>query len=128
MIASAEQYRLQKLRSSIKVGETVYVVPTDSRYFPFTATVISIGKKYIAINGVYKGDSKFTLDTFVNVCSDKCSSKYELHASEEDYNKYKSIALEACNLIARIKTKLSSMPLDTLCAINTIIENNAKNK
>ena len=42
----------------IKVGNKVYIVPEDTRYKPYYAEVIQIGKKYIRVNG-HISESRF---------------------------------------------------------------------
>ena len=121
MVTYVEQYRLQVLRLSIHVGGTVYVVPRDSRNRPFTAKVISAGSKYITIDSVYKGDSKFTKYRYINVCTDGIE-KYTLYATKEEYDSCNMLLSEIRELTNDIQAKLRYMSPAALCKIKDIIE------
>lgn len=121
MVTYVEQYRLQMLRLSIHVGGTVYVVPRDSRREPFTAKVISAGQKYITIDSVYKGDSKFTRYRFINACMDGIE-KYTLYATKEEYDSCNMLLSEIRELANDIQAKLRYMSPATLCKIKDIVE------
>lgn len=121
MITYVEHYRRQMLRLSIHVGGTVYVVPRDSRREPFTAKVIKIGPKYITIDSVYKGDSKFTHHKYTNICTDGIE-KYTLYATKEEYDSCNMLLSEIRGLANDIQVKLRYMSPATLCRINDIVE------
>ena len=50
--------------SGVKVGDTVYIVPSDSRDRPYESVVKTVGRKYITVdNGYY---TKFNKENGIN--------------------------------------------------------------
>lgn len=113
-----EKHRLKMLRH-IKENSAVYVVPMDPRCSPFTAEILSIGRKYITVSNIYKGDNKFTLTDFENICSDDIP-KYEIYATEQDYE----LRITIDELQMEIRKRLPYLSTDTLQKIFEIADNN----
>jgi hypothetical protein len=122
-ITYVKRHRIKMLRLSIKENNMVFVVPMDSRWSSHTAKVLGIGKKYITIDSVHKGDSKFTIDNFENICSDGIP-KYTLYASKEDYELCNTMRQEINYLTIKIKTGLPYLSPDMLQEILEIVDNN----
>lgn len=118
-----ERHRIKMLRLSIKENNEVFVVPMDSRWPSHTAKILGIGRKYITVNNVYKGDNRFTIDDFENICSDG-KPKYELYASKEDYELCNTMQQEIDYLTLKIKTGLPYISPDMLQEILEIVDNN----
>lgn len=98
---TAEQYRINKLKS-IKVGDTVYLVPYDSRTNPCTKKVISLGNKWLKVDYLHRSENKFDVMDNYRHTPDCGSENYELHASEEDYKRYQEINIEHNMLLNQI--------------------------
>ena len=63
-------------------GQDVYIVPSDSRNKPFHAKIVSIGSKYITVDGLHYTENKF----YISDLSHVNSTRYSLYLSEEHYN------------------------------------------
>lgn len=83
----ANQYRINKLKS-LKTGDTVYLVPYDSRINPFSTRIISLGNKWMKLDYMHRSENKFDVMNNYRHTPDLGSASYELHASEEDYKEY----------------------------------------
>ena len=105
----------------IKVGSQVYIVPRDIRTKPYYATVKSIGNKYITVEG-HPSYSRFSIYTHESA-DDKSgwNPRLTLYESEIDYQITQEIQDERCELISKIKNKLSSASLEKLEQIYKLI-------
>lgn len=81
---TAEQYRINKLKS-LKTGDTVYVIPNDTRNKPDTKEILSVGNKWLKLNNMHRSENKFDVTDNYKHTPDLGSSRYVLHASEEDF-------------------------------------------
>lgn len=71
-------------RDNVKVGDRLYVVPSDTRYNPWYFTVGKIGRKYIIDNYGYK---KIELGTNEIYRQDGVGAVEGVYLSEEEYHK-----------------------------------------
>lgn len=98
---TADKYRLNKLKS-LKVGDTVYLVPYDSRIEPCTKKIISLGNRWLKVDNMHRSENKFdVMDDYKHI-PDLGSSDYMLHASEEDYKRYQELNIEQEELMKQI--------------------------
>lgn len=98
---TAEEYRISKLKS-LKTGDTVYLVPYDSRYHPCTKKIISLGNKWLKVDNLHRSENEFNIMDNYKHTPDLGSESYELHASEEDYKTYIKLSIEQDELLRNI--------------------------
>lgn len=98
---TAEQYRINKLKS-LKTGDTVYLVPNDTRYHSCTKTIISLGNKWLKVDLLHRSENKFDVTDNYKHTPDLGSASYKLHASEEDYKTYMYLSIEQDDLLRKI--------------------------
>lgn len=98
---TADKYRLNKLKS-LKVGDTVYLVPYDSRIKPCTKKIISLGNKWLKVDNMHRSENKFDVMDDYKHTPDLGSSGYILHASEEDCKRYHELNIEQEELMRQI--------------------------
>lgn len=98
----------------IQKGDKVYIVPSDTRIKPYYATVKSIGRAYITVNG-HPSYSRFSIYIHKSV-PDRTGwdPQLTLYKSEEDYQIEQKIQNERCQLINNIKNKLTDATLGEL--------------
>lgn len=65
---------------NLQKGQSVYIVPSDKRYEPFYAKVLSIGSKYITVDNIRKNENKFFIQYLCNT-----DGRYKLYLSKEHY-------------------------------------------
>ena len=65
--------------SGIKVGDTVYIVPSDSRDRPYESVVKTVGRKYITVVGGYY--TKFDKEN--GICPEWCN--WRMYSSKQAY-------------------------------------------
>lgn len=127
LIREHEKYRLDKLRAKIQSINSevthLYVVPSDSRYSPFNAPLLKIGHKYLQVGGLHRSECRFKTGEFAHV-DDKgfLDYQYVLHASQEDYEKYKYILSEINSLSEAIGHRLPYLSIRKLKEILKITE------
>lgn len=110
---TAEQYRINKLKS-LKTGDTVYVIPKDTRNKPFTKEILSVGSKWLKLNHIHRSENKFDVTNDYRHTPDLGSSSYELHASEEDYKIFCDMCEEHIKLLKQIEILEINSGIDTL--------------
>lgn len=118
-----ERHRIEMLKQNIKKNNTVFVVPNDSRWSSFTAKILRVGRVYITVDDIYKGDNRFTIGNFENICSDYIP-KYTLYASKEDYELCNTMKQEIDHLTAEIKIGLQYISPNILQKILEIVNDN----
>lgn len=73
----------------MKKGDKVYVVYKDARNRPHYSNIISVGSKYITIDGVHRDYSRFDKITKESVDTQNgWNCRAVLFESEEAYNEY----------------------------------------
>lgn len=91
---TAEQYRINKLKS-LKTGDTVYLVPTNyNNHNPCIRKIISLGNRWMKLDYMHRSENKFDVTNDYKHTPDLGSADWEIHASEEDYKKYREINIE----------------------------------
>lgn len=99
---TADQYRLNKLKS-LKVGDTVYLIPYDTKYRkPSNVKIISLGRKWMKLDLLHRSENKFDVMDDYKHTPELGSSDYFIHASEEDYKKYQELKTEYNQLLNQI--------------------------
>lgn len=102
-------------------GDKVYIVPSDTRIKPYYATVKSVGRAYITVDG-HISYSRFSIYTHKSV-PDRTGwdPQLTLYESEEDYQAEQKIQNERHQLINKIKNKLPDATLSELKEIYKLI-------
>lgn len=110
----ANEYRKNKLKS-LKVGDTVYIVPYDKRNKPFTSTISSLGSKWLKVNNMNRSENSFNiLEGYRHVDSTTGVSRYTIYASEEDIKECERLDSEMDELYKTIKSLQSQSNIETL--------------
>lgn len=110
---TANEYRINKLKS-LKVGDTVYLVPTNANNHSCTRDIISLGKKWLKVDLMHRSENKFDVTDSYKHTPEFGSSDYELHASEEDYRIYIQLSLEQDELLRQVYLLQSKSDIEVL--------------
>lgn len=105
----------------IQKGDKVYIVPSDTRTKPYYVTVKSVGRAYITVDS-HPSYSRFSIYTHKSVLDRTgWDPQLTLYESEEDYQLEQKIQNERCQLINKIKNKLSDATLGELKEIYNLM-------
>lgn len=110
---TAEQYRINKLKS-LKAGDTVYLVPHDTRYQPCIREILSVGTKWLKLDLMHKSENRFDITNGYKHMPDLGSSSYIIHASEEDYKIFCNMREEHFKLLQEVDILKNKSDIDTL--------------
>lgn len=110
---TAEEYRISKLKS-LKTGDTVYVIPNDTRSKPFTTEILSVGNRWLKLNYMHRSENKFDVMNDYRHTPDIGSSSYDIHASEEDYKIYCDKCEEHIKLLQQVEILKVRSDIDIL--------------
>lgn len=107
----------------MKKGDTVYIVPEDIRCPHYTAKIVSVGRKYITIEGP-NGENKFDVKTFYSVDSKSVyNCRRTLYISAEDYKKAIIKKHKRAALVGKLTAFIQIQPLEKLMKISSYFAN-----
>lgn len=98
-------------------GQDVYIVPFDSRNKPFHAKIVSIGPKYITVNGLHYTENKFYVSDLSHV-----DTRYSLYLSEEHYNEEIKAREKLKEIYDYCVNSLRKLDYGQLCAVEVLIK------
>ena len=99
-------------------GQDVYIVPSDSRNKPFHAKIVSIGSKYITVDGLHNTENKF----YVSDLSHVDSTRYSLYLSEEHYKETMAANKKRKEIYEYCSHNLHKLDYGRLCALEVLIK------
>lgn len=104
---------------SIQKGSLVYIVPEDTRCEPYNCRVLSVGSKYITV----EGRDKFDICTLYSV-EDKTgwNPRLWLYKSKEHFERKKQEDKLKGGLISYIEKHLTDMPIRVLRDISELVK------
>ena len=111
---------------SIQKGSLVYIVPDDTRHEPYSCRVLSVGSKYITV----EGRDRFDIHTLYSVEDSKgWNPRLQLYKSKEYFERKKQKDELKRGIISYIEKHLGDMPISVLKDISDLVKQNvvAKN-
>ena len=104
---------------SIQKGSLVYIVPDDTRHEPYNSRVLSVGSKYITV----EGQDRFDIRTLYSVEDSKgWNPRLQLYKSKEHFERKKQEDKLKGDIISYIEKHLGSMPIRILRDISELIK------
>lgn len=107
-------------KDNVKVGDKLYVYPSDSRQRPWYFTVSKIGRKYIVDN---YGVNKIEIGTNEIYRKDGIGAVENVYLSEEEYHKEREIINKHTSFVNRLHSssniyrKMSDEDIDAITKI-----------
>lgn len=104
---------------SIQKGSLVYIVPDDTRHEPYNSRVLSVGSKYITV----EGRDRFDIRTLYSVEDSKgWNPRLQLYKSKEYFERKKQMDELKGGLISCIEKHLCNMPIHVLRDISELVK------
>lgn len=110
---------------SIQKGSLVYIVPDDTRHEPYNCRVLSVGSKYITV----EGKDRFDIRTLYSVEDSKgWNPRLQLYKSKEYFERKKQEGELKGDIISYIEKHLGDMPISVLKDISDLVKQNVVTK
>lgn len=104
---------------SIQKGSLVYIVPEDTRHEPYNCRVLSVGSKYITV----EGKDKFDIRTLYSVEDSRgWNPRLQLYKSKEYFERKKQEDELKGDIISYIEKHLGDMPMRVLRDISELVK------
>ena len=110
---------------SIQKGSLVYIVPDDTRHEPYNSRVLSVGSKYITV----EGRDRFDIHTLYSVEDSKgWNPRLQLYKSKVHFERKKQKDDLKGGIISYIEKHLGDMPISVLKGISDLVKQNVVTK
>lgn len=110
-------------------GQHAYVVPADSRYKPFEAEILKVGKAYITISGLHHTECRFSITQDDSPFGmQNTTGRYCLYPSKEHYEETIIVHDKCKEILAYCNKHLHELTIGQLNSLEILIKNECGQK
>jgi len=110
-------------------GQHVYIVPEDSRYEPFEAEALKVGKAYITVSGLRRAECKFSITQNDSPFGmQNITGRYSLYPSKEHYEEMTAARKKCKEILAYCSKHLCKLTIGQLNSLEILIKNECEQR
>lgn len=104
--------------------QQVYIVPEDSRYKPFEAKILKIGRAYITVSGLCYTECKFSITQNDSPFGmQNITGRYSLYLSKEYYEEMIATRKKCREVLAYCNVHLCKLTIGQLNSLEIMLKN-----